>query len=94
MKTEILNSKMVKCYDNGGKSIDRYTVVYLDESEQKGVFNARGMSAYPFHGIGTMCSAMVGSHLGKRIKFTDLPKDCQRVVDCDTGFNALIRNSN
>lgn len=76
----------IKCYDNGGETADRYTVVYLDQSErQLDTFGARGMSADPFHpqGYGMYCSAMIGPHLGKEIDFTDLPPDCQRLVKQD-----------
>lgn len=74
----------VRCYDNGGASADRYTVVYLDQPETRfrDVFAAVGMSADPFHplGIGQHCTAMDGPHLGKRIPFDQLPADCQKLV--------------
>ncbi len=72
----------IRIYDNGGKTADRYTVVYMDEPEGKGLYGARGMSEHPTHpqGIGMYCSAMPGKHLGNRIAFEDLPSDCQKVV--------------
>ena len=73
----------VKCYDNGGKSADRYTAVFLDQPErQAGVFAAIGMNHEPFHpqGIGQHCSAMIGRHLGKRIDSSKLPADCQQLI--------------
>ncbi len=75
----------IKCYDNGGKTLDRYTVVYLNEVEDKfkKTYAARGMNSMPFHGIGMYCTAMVGRHLGKRIKFEELPEDCQKLVKQD-----------
>lgn len=74
--------KNVRIYDNGGKTFDRYTAVYLDQPENRGLYAARGMSEYPFHpmGFGQYCAAMLGRHLGKRITFEDLPPDCQRLV--------------
>ena len=81
----------IRCYDNGGKTFDRYTVVYLDELEREPrTFAARGMSAYPFHpqGFGMMTSAMCGRHLGKRIAFEELPPDCQRLVKGDLNVPA------
>ena len=74
--------KNVKIYDNGGKTYDRYTAVYLDQPESPGLFSARGMSENPFHpqGFGQYCIAAPGKHLGKRIKFEELPKDCQKLV--------------
>ena len=73
----------VRIYDNGGETLDRYTAVYLDEPEyQPGTFASRGMSEQPFHpqGFGQCCIAMPGKHLGKRIKFEQLPKDCQKLI--------------
>lgn len=94
--------RWVRCYDNGGESVDRYTVCYTGRYTHKtgrqhwGI----GMSAHPFHpqgvgmhfeypyqvdcgqgrdykwppAIGRKC------HLGRRIKFDDLPPDCQKCV--------------
>ncbi len=81
----------IKCYDNGGKTFDRYTVVYLDEPESyrnpqgKTLYEARGMSEHPFHpqGFGQACTAAPGKHLGKLIQFSDLPPDCQKLVKQD-----------
>ncbi len=73
----------IRIYDSGDKFLDRYTVVYLDQPEnQPRTYAARGMSEYPFHpqGFGQYCTTMPGRHLGKRIKFEDLPKDCQKLV--------------
>jgi hypothetical protein len=77
--------KNVWIYDNGGKTFDRYTAVYLLEREGPNLYGARGMSEHPFHplGFGMYCSAMPGRHLGKRIKFEQLPPDCQRLVLSD-----------
>jgi len=78
----------IRCYDGGdaGRWIDRYTVVYMDQPESTpGCFTCVGMSAHPFHpqGFGQHSSAKVGRHLGKRIKFEDLPADCQKLVKMD-----------
>jgi hypothetical protein len=75
----------IKCYDNGGKSFDQYTVVYLDYPQDKhGVkyFDAVAMSANPFHpqGFGQHTLAQIGEHLGKEIYYNDLPPDCQKLV--------------
>ena len=80
--------KIKAIYDNGGKTFDRYTVVY-DELEQRrtegNLYSCLGMSEQPFapQGFGQHGSAQMGGHLGKRIKFDDLPKDCQRAVNQD-----------
>ena len=74
----------IKCYDNGGETADRYTVVFLDEPEpgKPGIFACLGMGETPLHPQGVCMSgiAQLGRHLGRVIKFTDLPKDCQTVV--------------
>lgn len=81
--------RWVRIYDNGGKTADRYAVVFT------GNFRGRDgqcfhlfMSGAPFWPQGV---CMHGStreiidrptygHLGKRIKFADLNSDCQRAV--------------
>jgi len=79
----------VKCYDNGGRSIDRDTVVFLeDPQDAKNLYGALAMNAEPFHpqGFGQHCSAMIGRHLGKRIDSSLLPRDCQRLIRQDLGL--------
>ena len=76
----------IKCYDNGDKTADRYTVIYLDYPRYPGkIYQAVAMSAQPFHpqGVGQHVTVMLGRHLGKRIKFQDLPLDCQKLVKQD-----------
>jgi hypothetical protein len=82
MKTVKLNTP-IRCYDNGGKTADRYTVVFLKQPEnQSNTFACVGMSDNPFHpqGFGQHSTAMLGRHLGKRIVFNQLPPDCQKLV--------------
>jgi len=75
-------------YDNGGKTIDRYTV-YYDNPKDWGItaqiYPCVGMSAAPFHpqGFGQHSEGMLGKHNGKRIKFEELPEDCQKLVKQD-----------
>lgn len=82
MNTRNMN---IECYDNGGKTADRYTAVYLNYPEENGAFQAVGMSADPFHpqGFGQHCTAIPGGHLGRRIAFEELPEDCQKLVRRD-----------
>jgi hypothetical protein len=88
---EYLNRKPIKVlgvYDNGGKTLDRYTVVYdIVEGTELGrkLYSCLGMNAAPFHpqGIGMHGTAIRGRHLGKKIKLTDLPEDCQKAVALD-----------
>ena len=83
--------RYIRCYDNGGETADRYTVAYTGnyKGKSKGWFDYVGMSGSPFHpqGIGMHgqtefrpCDKPSYKHLGKKIKFTDLPKDCQTLV--------------
>jgi hypothetical protein len=75
--------KKIRIYDNGGKTADRFTVIYMD-SPERGVnlYECLGMDERPFHpmGIGMHGSATPGRHLGRRIKFEDLQADCQQAV--------------
>ena len=76
----------IRCYDNGGKTADRYTVVFMTEPDgARGCFYALTMDDRPFHpqGIGMHCSAMPGRHLGRRIGWDRLPPNCQRAVEND-----------
>lgn len=75
--------EIARIYDNGGKTYDRYTAVYVQQPESDtNLFAARGMSANPLapQGFGQYCSAMAGRHLGKRIAFADLPQACRKLV--------------
>lgn len=80
-----MSSMNIRCYDNGGKTYDRYTVIYMDEPDERGLFSSVGMSEHPFApcGFGQHGLALPGPHLGKRIKFEDLPEDCQKLVKRD-----------
>lgn len=72
--------KYPMCYDNGGETADRYTVIYKKEGDYV------GMSSEPFHpqGIGQHGEGcQPGEHLGKLIYFGDLPEDCQKLVASD-----------
>ena len=80
--------KNIRIYDNGGKTFDRFTAVYMAHPERDGSFLARGMSEHPFHpqGLGQFCSAMPGRHLGKRITFEQLPKDCRALIASEASW--------
>lgn len=75
----------LRCYDNGGKTFDRYTVLpprYAGQAwrERSGLWQAIGASDSPFHpqGFGQHVTAQPGPHLGKRVAFADLPPDVQK----------------
>lgn len=78
--------KIKAIYDNGGKTLDRYTVYYNNSWYNKynnKTWDCLGMNSDPFHGIGTHGSGMLGRHNGKRIAFEDLPEECQKAVKQD-----------
>lgn len=76
---------ILRVYDNGGRSFDRYTILPprwagVDYRERDMSWEAIAASDEPFHpqGFGQHTSAFAGSHLGKRIKWSALPVDVQR----------------
>lgn len=73
--------KILKVFDNEGTTYDRYTIVF-DEKEHKGMNLCLGLSDNPRHPFGfcQWCSCMTGDHLGKEIKFEELPIDVQECV--------------
>ena len=85
--------KWIRCYDNGGKTIDRYTVVFTGNYTGKTGRQSwnLGMSSNPFHpqGFGQHGESEYPidrptyGHLGKKIKFDDMPADCQKLVLSD-----------
>lgn len=86
--------RWVRCYDNGGETFDRYTVVFTKKRQRRGGIIGRAaflyvaMSANPYHpqGFGQHGESDMPidrptyGHLGKRIRFEDLPDDCKTVV--------------
>ena len=81
---------IIGIYDNGGKTTDRYTVVYAPYTVNgRHFFPYVHMSGAPYwpqgvcmHGSteGYRLTGGWGSSLGKVIAFDDLPADCQRVA--------------
>ena len=87
--------RRVRIYDNGGTekkggSIDRYTAVFTGRYRHMtgGEFTYLAMNGSPFYpqGFCQHCSSKEqidrprSGHLGRRIRFVDLPADCQIVV--------------
>lgn len=78
----------MRVYDNGGKTADRYTVVFTGRYRRyvSGTQQYLGMSENPYHpqGIGMHGESRQDidrpsyKHLGKKIDFDRLPPDCQR----------------
>lgn len=97
-KHEMVKGRPISCWDNGEKWADRFTVVFLDEITGNKV-NILAMGPTPFHPQG-FCqhgemdiSAVAyrgrGGAFDKRIKFADLPPDCQKAVIQDLEWDDL-----
>ena len=74
----------VRIYDNDGKTMDRFTAVFLnDYNPRNGLYACLGMSERPFHpqGFGQHGECQDGLHLGHKIAFEELPLDCQDAVN-------------
>ncbi|MBN2286047.1 MAG: hypothetical protein JXI43_06340 [Tissierellales bacterium] len=92
-----------KAYDNGGKTVDRYTVTFEIYNEVTGKWDVYswgtntdapeghpdykkiyclGMSEKPFNprGFGQSGSCVEGRHLGKRIKYSELPEEVKKCI--------------
>lgn len=76
---------VLRCYDNGGRSFDRYTILpprWAGESyrERDGSWTCIAASEHPYRpqGFGQHCSARPGRHLGARVAWADLPEGVQR----------------
>ena len=72
-------------YDNGGKTCDRYTVFPLGHVYRERQYCMRlclGLSDMPTHpqGFSQWCTGMRGPHLGRMVKFADLPENIQRHI--------------
>jgi hypothetical protein len=94
-KHEVINGHKISVWDCP-KFIDRYTVVYLDDIFQHPAHhnaeyvNYIAMSDNPFHPQGFCQHGEMpinsvqykgrGGCFDKRIKFADLPPDCQKAV--------------
>lgn len=77
---EMSKKPSIRCYDNGGLTVDRYTVVFLDRPQrQRNMYEALGMA----HDPSIYCEHVLASHghyLGKPIKLEELPDDCRSIV--------------
>ena len=80
---------VLRCYDNGGRSFDRYTILpprWAVEHVARyrvgvgALWVAIGSSAHPFHpqGFGQHWEAVAGPHLGRRVSWDTLPADVQK----------------
>jgi len=84
--------KIKAIYDNGGATADRYTVVITERALPSGPFRplvGQGASYMALYlsedcnmpnGFNQWGEAIPGPHIGKKIKFSQLPKNVQRCV--------------
>lgn len=76
--------KIIAVYDNGGETVDRYTVYFNVNFNVSGTLKeCLGMSSNPSHpqGFSQFSGGQLGPHNGKRTKFTDLPQHIQDHVN-------------
>ena len=82
--------RYIRCYENGGKTPDRYTVVFTGNYRHNTgqSFWYVGMSGNPFHPLGVgqhgehhkQIDRPRYGHLGKKIKWESLTPECQQCV--------------
>ena len=66
--------KNISIYDNGGKTLDRITVIFDKEKRQTkdGIIYNCIAASETGSGIYQHCEAIKGKHLGKKINFSKL----------------------
>lgn len=92
-KHETIDGHNISVWDDGDSVVDRYTVVFLDNEYDNGKVPYLAMSAHPFHpqGFGQHGEMDIfavaykgrGGAFTKRIRFMDLPEDCQKAARQD-----------
>lgn len=93
-KHEMVDGHPISVWDDGDKCFDRYTAVYLDTLDKRtDKVQYVGMSEHPTHpqGFGQHGEMPInavqyegrGGAFKKRIRFADLPADCQKLVRYD-----------
>lgn len=83
------NFKVIAVYDNGGKTLDRYTIVTNERYKSRTnpnryIYNGIASSE---NGLGVFMwtECLIGRHLGKKIQLSDLSEELQVKIK-----NALI----
>lgn len=78
--------KIIGVYDNGGETFDRYTIVldsFQNETLEKfKMYECLGLSSNPGdpQGFSQWTTCQMGRHLGKKLKFEELPENVQKHV--------------
>lgn len=83
MKTVDRYGTVLRLYDNGGKTCDRYTVIpprWAAAYRAGAWWQAIAANAEPFHpqGFGQHVTAIPGAHVGRRVHWRELPADVQK----------------
>jgi len=81
----------LRCWDNGGESIDRYTVVWPDGNYLAMDDNPCWPTGFGQHGEGAQYDPEVSklpgggvkSYLGRMLSFQELPAECRKLVLSD-----------
>lgn len=76
--------KIIAIYDNGGETMDRYTIVFNTyHNWQETLRECLALSNDPNspQGFSQWSSCQVGKHLGKKLKFEQLPEHIQKHVE-------------
>lgn len=84
----VMSPIYVRIYDNGGETSDRYTVVFTGNYPGRVGCDYLGMSTDPTSPLGIFqhgwnnkfIDRPTYTHLGKSIRFKDLPTECQKIV--------------
>lgn len=81
---------MILIYDNGGKTLDRYTAINTRRKTRRQPWAARNAGCWAYEavfsgddprGMSGHCEATRGRHLGKRVKLEDLPHAVRALVE-------------
>ncbi len=74
----------VKCFDNQGETIDRYSIFLMDYEPRKttygDMYTCLGASENPYMGFGQYSEGMLDADIGIEVSFTDLPELVQKFV--------------
>ena len=72
----------MKIYDNGGITVDRYTIFLNPKTN-----DCIGSSASPLHpqGVWQHTTGKRGRHLGRRVRYSDLPTEVLRALINEEG---------
>lgn len=71
--------KIIAVYDNGGKTIDRYTIYVNIKHDLGQQYECLAVGTDP-QGFSQWCSGVLGPHNGKKLTFEQLPEHIQKHV--------------